>query len=489
MGKGYVLFKWKLKAMERAKENNALRKRIKELIESRDNFRTKYYDLKNLYKELEKTKREIEKEEKKRVSQNPKHHSFSTVMIRVILTITLRSGIKFRALEKDGLIRAEIIEDYNEAPSHVTIRNWTLKVGFYELTRAKEKAKDWIILLDHSIKFGQEKIFVVFGIREKDFLKLNRPLQYSDLVPLIINPEAKWNGILVLKEILELEKELGKIKYAVGDYGSDLKKGLQLGGIIHIHDLSHMISLVTEKIYDKDKRYNELKNKMSLMRSKFSQTNIASIVPPKKRKKSEYQSFDKLIKWSEQALNLINNTLNDEGKIAKIKKEFSQAPLARIKKELFWINDYKELITELSEINRVIKIIEKDMKHSGFSPETLQNAKKTLYKLQSSNGKLLRTNLIIKLEEQFKLLSDTEKVLFSSDILESTFGIYKNRVSNNPMASCTNLMLIIAAFTCNLTEENVKKSIENVKMSDINKWSNDYVGVSTHKQRNLLFRA
>ena len=65
MQKGYVLFKWKLKAMGRAKENNALRKRIKELIESRDNFRAKYYDLKNLSMELEKTQREIDKEEKK----------------------------------------------------------------------------------------------------------------------------------------------------------------------------------------------------------------------------------------------------------------------------------------------------------------------------------------------------------------------------------------------------------------------------------------
>lgn len=57
--------KWKLKAMERAKENNALRKRINEVLDSRDNFRKKYYDLKNLHIELEMRKRKIDKEEKK----------------------------------------------------------------------------------------------------------------------------------------------------------------------------------------------------------------------------------------------------------------------------------------------------------------------------------------------------------------------------------------------------------------------------------------
>lgn len=130
------------------------------------------------------------------------------------------------------------------------------------------------------------------------------------------------------------------------------------------------------------------------------------------------------------------------------------------------------------------------MKQSGFSLKTLQNAKESLCKLQSANGQKLKVNLTIKLDEQFELLPDaTERVLFSSDILESTFGAYKNRVSENPMASVTSLMLIIAAFTCNLTEDNVKKCIENVKMADIKKWSEDNIGISIHKQRSILLRA
>ncbi len=486
---GYVSVKWKIKAKERAKENNSLRKRLKEVIDSRDNFRVKYYDLKNENNELERTKKVGTKEFKKKANLKPKHHSFSTIIIQVILTITLRGGIKFRALEKVGKIRAEILGDCVEAPSHVTIRNWTLKIGYYALTCPKEKADDWLILLDHSIQTGQEKIFTVLGIREKDFLKLNRPLQRTDLEPLIINPGIKWNGTIVMNEILKLEKEIGKIKYAVGDYGSDLKKGLREAGIIHIHDLSHMVSLVIEKIYKNDERYNELKEKMSLMRSNFSQTNLACIIPPKKRKKSEYQSFDKLIKWAEDGLNLINNTLNDKTKIEDILKEFSNAPLDKIKEELSWINDYKDLITELSEINKVVKKIEKDMKYSGFSIKTLQNAKEILAELKSPNGKLLNNNLLIKLEEQFELSGDIEKVLFSSDILESIFGVYKNRASENPMASVTNLILIIAAFTCDLTEDYVKNSIENIKMSSLKKWSDKNVGISTQKQRNALLRA
>jgi len=62
-------------------------------------------------------------------------------------------------------------------------------------------------------------------------------------------------------------------------------------------------------------------------------------------------------------------------------------------------------------------------------------------------------------------LPNTETILISSDILESIFGKYKNRVSENPMASITSLMLIMAAFTCNLNEESVRQSIESVKIA------------------------
>ena len=407
-------------------------------------------------------------------------------MIQVLLTITLRGGTKFRTLERDCKIREQIISDNNEAPSHVTIENWVLKVGYYELASAKEKADDWIALLDHSIQFGQEKIFTVLGIRKKEYLKLKRPLQYTDLEPLLVKPMKTSNGELVSSEIIKLKKELGNIIYAIGDHGSDLKKGLRLSGIPHIHDLSHLISIEIEKIYNKDDRYEKLKKEMSLMRNKFIQTNVAPVVPPKQRKKSEYQSFDRIVKWAEKSLNLLNNTLNDADKIKELREEFKNATLVRIKKELTWIKDYEELIIELREINIAIKEVEKDMKHNGLSSTTLRNAIFSLQNLKSANGITLKGNILQKLHEQFNLLPDNDNILCSSDILESTFGKYKNRVSENPMASVTNLMLIIAAFTCSLTEKKVKECIENVKISDIKRWSKDKIGKSLHKQRNLL---
>jgi len=72
--------------------------------------------------------------------------------------------VKFRTLAKSHKIREEIIKEVKQAPSHTTIRNWTLKLGYYELESEKPKADNWMILLDHSIQFGCEKILVVLGM-------------------------------------------------------------------------------------------------------------------------------------------------------------------------------------------------------------------------------------------------------------------------------------------------------------------------------------
>jgi hypothetical protein len=318
---------------------------------------------------------------------------------------------------------------------------------------------------------------------------LNRPLQYTDLSTLQLTTKNSWNGQLVADELTKLEASIGKIKYAVGDYGSDLRKGLALLSIPHVHDLSHLIALQTENLFENDKRFIGFKNEMSVMRNKFTQTDIAAIVPPKGRKKSEYQSFDKIIKWGNAALNLVNNKLEDPEQIKYLQQYFETKTLDRITMELSWICKYSKLIAELTQINNSIKAVETELKQNGLSKMNFKKCEKILQKLKSKNGKKFKKLLLPKIKQQIELLPNTNTILCSSDILESVFGKYKNRVSDNPMASITSSMLMIAAFTCNLKEENVIQSIEKVKQKDIKKWSNENVPMSLFKKRKVLLAA
>ena len=229
-----------------------------------------------------------------------------------------------------------------------------------------------------------------------------------------------------------------------------------------------------EKIYKTDEQYQQLTKRMSEMRVKLSQTEVAHIIPPKQRKKSSYQNIRTLVNWASNSLNSV------------ISNESTQTTLYD---QLSWLKDYQHFINELSEIDTVICSIEKKLKHQGLSKQTLKYCQEQLNCLCSEKGKIFKDKIIDALCSTITLLPKHGKILCTSDILESVFGKYKNFVSENPMAGITNLVLTIAAFTCSLSTKELKDSLEKIRTVDIKNWTKKNIGISLFQKRKLFLAA
>jgi hypothetical protein len=384
--------------------------------------------------------------------------------------VKLKTSTTFRALSLSFGIHISSMNLPCKKPTHTTLLNWIHKIGYYELTKTKEKADDWILLLDESIQLGQDKVLVIFGIREKD-IDFSRPLNFQDLTPLREITKEKWNGDLIKETLLDLKEEIGNVKYAVGDYGSDLHKGLRLAEIPHIHDLTHKIALFLEKKYQNNEQYNEISKNMSDMRVKLGQSKIAHIIPPKQRKKSRYQNIKTISDWCIKTIRYIENDKTIENEIFD---------------KLKWLLDYNKFVEELSEINTAINTIEKILKYSGFSALTEESSLDVLSKIKSGIGYQLHNEMKTYFSETKNLLPDCQKILLSSDIIESGFGKYKNYVSLNPMAGVTNLILCISAFTASLEKSEIKKALESVTINDIKNWTKEFVGKTLLQKRRAV---
>lgn len=389
----------------------------------------------------------------------------------MLTKLKLETSISFRALSKGFKIIKESLDLLCESPTHTTLLNWIHKIGFYKLNKIKEKANDWIIILDESIQLGRDKVLVIFGIRECD-IDFTRPLNFKDLVPLREISKINWSGELIRDIIFDLRDEVGDILYAVGDYGSDLKKGLKLLGIKHVHDITHKIALILEKIFNENNEYKKITTKMSEMRSKLSQSNIAHLIPPKQRKKSRYQNIKIISDWCIKILRFMGN---DEEKTTEILEN------------LDWIFSYKSFIIELAGINNVICEVEKIVKHQGLSLLTINQCCFTLNKLTTDLGLVIKNELEIYFKETMEQCPNNKNILITSDIIESAFGKYKNYVSCNPMAGITNLVLCIAAFTSSLEENEIKIALESTTMEDIKKWSSEFIGKTLLQKRREAF--
>lgn len=353
-------------------------------------------------------------------------------------------------------------------PSHNTVLLWFKKIGYYKLTQAKEIAKDWILIIDESIQFGNEKLLVIYGIMESN-LPVDRAIRFTDLVPLLIKVSTNWNGETIKEEILALKNKIGEVIYAVCDHGSDIKKALRLANIKHIHDITHHAALILKKIYLNNEEFLELTKTMAEMRGKKIQTSLAHICPPNQRAKSRFQNIHVISKWGMNCF-----------KILKGKK-------SKEKDELMWIKKYKNIIIEMDSITKLLGKIFHVVKNKGLNESTIKECKVILKKSKGKNGKIFRAQMI----EYFKTYAATVKVkenlLCSSDIIESSFGKMKNIVSQNKMAGITDLSLCMSSFTCNLSNQFIKEALENTTVENVNQWAADNIGLTLFKKRNLAF--
>lgn len=386
----------------------------------------------------------------------------------MLVKMKLESSVSFRALSINFGIMISSLKLCCSTPTHTTAINWVEKIGYYNLVMPKEKADDWIIIVDESIQMGQKKILLVYGIREKN-INFTRPLELQDLTILREVVLSESSGEIIADELKELQDDIGTIKYAVCDGCSNLGKALRLNGINHIYDITHKIALIIKQMYDKDSIFLEIIDNMTKMRNKYFHSKIAHLIPPLIRTKSRYLNIDVISDWCKNSLEYVES--KDEN--------FEY---------LEWLSKYKDFIGDFYKINEKICCIEKILKNNGFSKDTKNECEVILNNLESSKGIILRDGLKGYFEGvESKMFS--EKMLICSDIIESSFGKYKNYVSTNKMASVTSLILCMSAFTSDLSEKTIKESLENTTINDIKTWSNDFIGKTVFQKRKEAFCA
>lgn len=357
-----------------------------------------------------------------------------------------------------------------------TILLWVQKLGYYLLTCPKERADDWIIFLDHTIRLGPKKLFVVMGIREAH-IEFQRPLCLQDLTPLREIAREHWTGDIIATLLRDLQQELGTIQSAVGDYGSDIKKGLRLADIAHIHDVTHHIALILKALYANDPTYQDITHRLARVRKQFAQTEAAHLLPPKQRTKSRYHNLKPLAEYGRHVRQYLSHP--HDANVAE----------QRVQQALLWLPAHAAFFDELLEISTLVSTIEWHVKHRGLSPASITACCHALETVTPEKGRTLKTRMLQYFRLTCTLVETSECLLCTSDILESAFGKYKNYLSDNSMAGITGLALCIAAFTSSLEARELKEAYERTTTQAVQTWIRDNIGPTLLKKRRDAFSA
>lgn len=391
-----------------------------------------------------------------------------------MVSLKLNTSSSFRAIAKTvSALNLYFNLEFGQ-PSYGTILIWTKKIGVFSLQPPKQKADDWILILDESIAVGHERLLVVYGVRASQ-LEFNRALTYSDLTPLFIKASNKWTADIIRKEIEIIIENYGNIKYIVADGGNAITKSIELLSKIHVYDITHKIALLLKNMYKNDPVFMAYSKEVAQMRFKHVCSDIAHIIPPKQRADSRFMNLDILSDWGLKAI----NCLKTEKKSGKIYQR------------LKWVLNFKDFITELGIVNKKLDYIKSLLKTKGLSKYNLEKIKRVVKNQKDINDArslLLFDDIVNFLKGVLKQLPEEKKVLCTSDIIESSFGKYKNYIAQNPMTGITNLSLCLSAFTNPLDPIELKNCMENIKINDLRKWSNENIGETNLSRRKRFLK-
>ena len=274
--------------------------------------------------------------------------------------------------------------------------------------------------------------------------------------PIIVKSRKNWTSEDVYVELEKSKELLGRVIYATTDGSSTLKKALQLAETNHIYDVTHAIAIMLEKLYKKDAEFMKLTKLMGEMRLKLCCSKHAHIIPPNQRSKSRFLNIDILTDWGKKVLGALkkDNLTNEE-------KELLQ-----------WVGNMESFIKEMSQIVEIIEELAILLKNNGLNKKTVRKCCQILKRCKNTQRQRFFKNMFIDYLNTNSALTgkNFKTIMCTSDIVETTFGKYKNELSKNSMNGITDLALIIPALTSSLLDNEIKKAIDSCTCKMLKEW-------------------
>lgn len=293
------------------------------------------------------------------------------------------------------------------------------------------------------------------------------PVKHEDVTVLNMTVGANFKGEDIENKISEVTISAGsEPQYVISDNAHNLVRGILDSGYVHYADISHSMGVILKKVYEKQPDFVELTTLLGKKRLQYHLTNKAYLLPPNMRTIARFMNMSEWVIWGNSMLACYN----------KLPKEMQEA--------YAFINDYESLLQELMDALDAIRHIEHICKNKGFSCKTSKECQSYIVAHVIGNAYPRQAHLGLKMLEYFRKeeaqLTEDMNICISSDIIESTFGIYKSKKSPNKLYGITPFALMIPLYPKVVNESvtktfNFKERLVNVKLKDIDAWTTEHL--------------
>jgi hypothetical protein len=373
-------------------------------------------------------------------------------------------------------------------PHFTTLRFWLLRLGYHKLHRPKEQAPDWVWIVDHSNQIGQEKCFVILGVRLSQLPPPGPefPLRLSQMEPIELEPVTVSDKEVVYRQLEANVAKTGVPRAIIDDHGGDLAGGVELFCQAHpetseIYDVSHKAACLLKARLERDDQWKAFAAKAGQTKCSVQQTEWAFLIPPSQRIKARYMNLNPLIAWGINTLAILDNPGPEVLKYGT--KE-------RLEEKLGWLRQFRERLKDWSEMEQTIDAVLNFVRTQGLYRKAGKDLRKSLRKLPvGASAAQLRDDLTKFVDDQARQLKTGERIPGTSEVIESSFGKFKTVERDHARGGFTGLLLALAACVAERTQEVVHESLHKTRTRDVLTWIKTKLGDTVGSKRRIAYQA
>lgn len=364
-----------------------------------------------------------------------------------------------------------------EMPSFGAVRSWLLRLGCYALTCVLP-AGDWVLLLDHTVQIGACKLLVIVGCPLASAPLGERPMRHSDLHLVGMSLMEHSTDETVAAELEKARERVGTVRQIVSDSGSDVNGGVKLfqqkqAGVAHMHDMAHVAANWLKQLRGHDPKWTEFIAKLAQAGAKVRQTRDAHLRPPTVRAKARFMNIAPTLRFAGRVLRLL-----DQGE-----------PSARVKENYAWLDEYRQEIANWQREQAVVEVALAHIRTHGINQGTvaqLDAAWSSLKLTQGTGAYDLAIRLRTAVRNEGAQARLGEKLVASTEVLESIFGKLKRLEGDYANDGFTGMTLALGAFLGERTEEQAREALEAVPKKEAENWVKKVVGTTVQMFRRLF---
>lgn len=413
-------------------------------------------------------------------------HQFSLGVIASSLAAVLCGGMPLQRVPAAMELQGNWCGIPLASASYYTVRLWLLRLGLYHLSRPKQQADDWMWIIDHTVQLGDRKCLVIVGLRQSAWEQAeSRVLSHEDVQLIDLQPVVQSNGKVVYQQLKAAATKTGEPRAIISDRGSDLHCGIELyrqrhAGTVWMYDIKHKTACLLKQTLNSDQSWVKFTEHAHRFKQQISFSPLAGLAPPQQRSKARYMNVDVLTDWATQRLALLNS-----------RKTIIQVGLkpAQVEEKLGWLRAFEPQIGRWGELLAVVGAAEHYIRHEGLHLEAATELDACMPKPATRPAQQMRRQLLEFVREQGQQAREGERLLGSSEVLESVIGKFKHMAGERGQHGMTGMALSIGAFVGPQTIDTVQTALEQTTTSDVWSWCRKQLGATVQSVRRRIAQA